>query len=153
MVEIIIFKINVDLIAELTVTDVDYDMITEVEEPQLATKKFPDLKKFRIRSINYKEWKTVKKVQNGRHLEKCLIKKQISFKQNNKCNCTICKESVKLSMRTKYSNECQCTSPFCLHRYKAQIFCKTEALPLKKTSSCFVQKITVYWRSSCLQNS
>ena len=55
------------------------------------------------------------KVQNGRHLEKYLIKKQISFKQNNKVNCTSCKESVKHSMRSKYTNECQRTSPFCLH--------------------------------------
>ena len=59
---LLFFKINVDLIAELTVTDVDFVMITEVEEPQLGTKKFPDLKKFRIRSINYKEWKVVGKV-------------------------------------------------------------------------------------------
>lgn len=43
-------------------------------------------------------------------------------------------------MRSKYTKDCKCSSPFCLLRFKAHICCKTEKLPLKKQVVVLVKK-------------
>ena len=85
------------------------------------------------KEINDEKWKIIK------NLEKYIIKYQLSFKQNNKNNCTLC-IGDKHSMRAKYTSSCNCFDPFCSVKYKALICCKNEFKMIKKTTSNLLQK-------------